>query len=232
VAGVGASAGLGAALARRFSQEGFVAAITGRTEERLAGVVREIRDAGGRAEAFAGDVGRESDLVAIAEQVRAIGPLEVAIFNAAGGIRTASLALGAEALEDTLRTNAVGGFVFGREAVRAMLPNARGTLLFTGATASLRGRPPFMAFAASKAALRSIAQTFAREFGPSGIHVAHVVIDGGIDGERTRARMGESRDPDALLALDDVADAYWHVHAQRRSAWTHELDLRPFKEPF
>jgi NAD(P)-dependent dehydrogenase (short-subunit alcohol dehydrogenase family) len=232
VAGVGASAGLGAAVARRFAREGFAAAVTGRTAARLEGVVREIREAGGEAQAFPGDVSRESDVVAMAERVSALGPLEVAVFNAAGAVRAPSLEISAEAFEEALRTTVVGGFVFAREAVRRFLPARRGTLLFTGATASLRGRPPFAAFAASKAALRSVSQTLAREFGPQGIHVAHVVIDGGIDGERVRTRAGAGVDPEGLLGLADIADVYWHLHAQPRSAWTQELDLRPFKEPF
>jgi NAD(P)-dependent dehydrogenase (short-subunit alcohol dehydrogenase family) len=231
VAGVGSSAGLGAAVARRFAKEGLVVAVTGRTAERIKAVAHEVREGGGEAYAFAGDVSREVDLLAIAERVCALGPLQVAVFNAASAIRAPSLEISASAFEDALRTNTVGGFVFGREVVRRFLPLQRGTLLFTGATASLRGRPPFAAFAASKAALRSVSQTLAREFGPRGIHVAHVVIDGGIDGERLRSR-APGADRDGLLALNDIADVYWHLHAQPRSAWTQELDLRPFKEPF
>ena len=232
IAGVGASAGLGAAVARRFAKEGLIAAVTGRTPARIEAVAREIRDAGGVAHAFAGDVSREADVLAIAEKVGALGPLEIAVFNAASAVRAPSLEITVAALEDALRTTTVGGFVFGREAVRRLLPEQRGTLVFTGATASLRGRPPFAAFAASKAALRSISQTLAREFGPRGIHVAHVVIDGGIDGERLRSRPTPVPDPEGLLALQDIADVYWHLHAQPRSAWTQELDLRPYKEPF
>jgi NAD(P)-dependent dehydrogenase (short-subunit alcohol dehydrogenase family) len=231
VAGAGASAGLGAAVARRFAKEGLVAAVTGRTPERIEAIANEIRDSGGEARAFAGDVSREVDLLAIAERVSALGPLEVAVFNAAGATRAPSLKISASAFEDALRTNTVGGFVFGREVVRRFLPLQRGTLLFTGATASLRGRPPFAAFAASKAALRSVSRTLARDFGPRGIHVAHVVIDGGIDGERLRSRP-PGADREGLLALSDIADVYWRLHSQPRSAWTQELDLRRFKEPF
>jgi NAD(P)-dependent dehydrogenase (short-subunit alcohol dehydrogenase family) len=232
IAGVGASEGLGAAIARRFAIEGLVVAVTGRTVERVEAIARAIREAGGAAHAFAGDVSREADVLAAAERVSELGPLEVAVFNAAGAVRAPSLELSGTDFEEALRTSAVGGFVFGREAVRRLLPHGRGTLLFTGATASLRGRPPFIAFAASKAALRSVSQTLAREFGPRGIHVAHVVIDGGIDGERLRSRAGSPPDPAGLLALPDIADVYWHLHSQRRSAWTQELDLRPFREPF
>jgi NAD(P)-dependent dehydrogenase (short-subunit alcohol dehydrogenase family) len=232
IAGVGAIAGLGAAVARRFAREGLITVVTGRTPARIEAVAREIRRAGGVAHAFAGDVSREENVLVIAEKVSALGPLEIAVFNAASAVRAPSREAAGAALEDALRTTTVGGFVFGREAVRRLLPQQRGTLLFTGATASLRGRPPFAAFAASKAALRSISQMLAREFGPRGIHVAHVVIDGGIHGERTRSRPAPATDPEGLRALQDIADVYWHLHAQPRSAWTQELDLRPFKQPF
>ena len=133
------------------------------------------------------------------------------------------------------RQNALGGFLVGREAIRRMLPKGSGTVLFTGATASLRARPPFLAFASAKAALRAVAQGLAREFGPQGIHVAHVVIDGVIGGDYARNKFPNfvaTKGDDGLLALDEIADAYWALHCQPRSAWTHELDLRPFKEPF
>jgi len=232
VAGVGASAGLGATVARRFAREGHPVTVTGRTADRVEAVAREIIESGGAVHALPGDLSRESDVVSIADSVTRIGPLEVAVFNAATAVRAPSLEITTAEFESTLRTTTVGGFVFGREAVRRLLPQKRGTVVFTGATASLRGRPPFAAFAASKAALRSISQTLAREFGPLGIHVAHVVIDGGIDGERLRSRAPSPPDREGLLALDDIAEVYWHLHGQPRSAWTQELDLRPFKEPF
>jgi NAD(P)-dependent dehydrogenase (short-subunit alcohol dehydrogenase family) len=137
--------------------------------------------------------------------------------------------------EDLWRLCCFGGFLFGREAARRMLPAGGGSLLFTGATASLRARPPFTAFASAKAALRAVAHGMAREFGPQGLHVGHVIIDGMIDGEQLnqrfpelRARMGD----DGMLAVDAIADAYWALHTQQRSAWTLELDLRPYKEKF
>lgn len=235
VAGVGARVGLGAAVARRFAREGLLAMVTGRTPDRLEAVAREIRDAGGAAVAEPGDVGREADIVRIAAAIAEHGRLEAAIFNAAGFVVGPSLDLSAEVFEDLWRGSTLGGFLFGREAARAFLPFGRGTLLFTGATASLRGRPPFAAVAAAKAGLRSVSQTFAREFGPQGIHVAHVVIDGVIDGERVRQRAAQrvaELGADGLLAIEAIADVYWHLHAQPRSAWTQELDLRPYKEPF
>jgi NAD(P)-dependent dehydrogenase (short-subunit alcohol dehydrogenase family) len=137
--------------------------------------------------------------------------------------------------EDLWRQNALGGFLVGREAVRRFAPRRRGTILFTGASASLRARPPFMGFASAKAALRAVAQGLAREFGPYGVHVAHIVIDGVIQGEYAAAKFpdyGRSKGENGLLAVDAIADAYWALHRQPASAWTHELDLRPFKEPF
>jgi NAD(P)-dependent dehydrogenase (short-subunit alcohol dehydrogenase family) len=198
-------------------------------------VVAEIRRDGGQAHALPLDVSREADVSAAAAKVRELGTLEVAVFNAGSMVVSPSLDLSVEDFEQTLRINAVGGFIFGQQALRVLVPNGRGTLIITGATGSLRGKPPFVAFAAAKAALRSVAQTFAREFGPRGVHVAHTVIDGGIDGERLRknaaervAKLGE----DGLLAPDAIADVYYQLHTQARSTWTHELDLRPFKESF
>ncbi|MFM0739635.1 SDR family NAD(P)-dependent oxidoreductase [Paraburkholderia xenovorans] len=235
IAGVGASAGLGAALARRFASEGFSVAVTGRSRERLDALVAEIRATGAHALALPGDVTSESDLNAIARQLAEHGTLEVAIFNAAGATRAPTLELSAEQFEAAWRVTTLGGFLFARAALQPLLAAGRGSLLFTGATASLRGRPPFAAFASAKAGLRSLAQSLAREFGPRNIHVAHVVVDGGIDGERLRSsspqRVAE-RGPDGLLNPEHIADAYWHLHQQGRSAWSQEIDLRPFNESF
>ncbi len=235
VAGVGASAGLGGALARRFVKAGFIAAITGRNAERLEGVAAEIRDAGGQAFALAGDVSKEADVVSLTRRVTELGALEVAVFNAGNADRAPSLELSAESFEQAWRSSTLAGFLFGREVVRSLLARGRGSLFFTGATASLRGKPPFAGFAAAKAGLRSLSQSFAREFGPQGIHVAHVVIDGGIDGERLRSRAADrvaQAGPDGLLNLEAIAEVYFQLHEQHRSAWTQELDLRPYKEPF
>jgi NAD(P)-dependent dehydrogenase (short-subunit alcohol dehydrogenase family) len=235
IAGVGASAGLGAALARRFALEGLTVAVTGRTAARLDAVVAEIRAAGGQAIALPGDVTSETELASLAARVRETGALEVAVFNAGNASRAPSLDLTAEQFETAWRVGTLGGFLFGKEAAKALLAAGGGTLLFTGATASLRGRPPFAAFASAKAGLRSLSQSFAREFGPKGVHVAHVIIDGGIDGERLRQsapqRAAELGD-DGLLKPDDIADTYWHLHRQPRSAWSQEIDLRPSSESF
>lgn len=243
IAGVGASAGLGAALARRFASGGFTVALTGRTAPQLQAVAGEIEAAGGRAHAFAGDVASEAEIHGIAQRVQALGALSIAVFNAASAVRAPTLELTVDQFTQAWRTSTLGGFIFGREALQLLLangldsraPNGRGSLLFTGATAALRGKPPFAAFAAAKAGLRSLSQSLAREFGPQGIHVAHVVIDGGIDGERLRSsapqRVAQAGD-DGLLNLDAIAESYWQLHLQHRSAWTQEIDLRPFKETF
>ena len=243
VAGVGASAGLGAALARRHARGGLAVAITGRSADRLEAVAEEIRAAGHRAHAVAGDLGQPLDARRMAEDVLALGPLRAAVFNAGNAVRGGVLDLTPGQFEQTWRGSTFAGFVFAREAVQALLANGvdpqdargRGSLVFTGATASLRGGAKFAAFASAKAALRSLAQSLARDFGPQGIHVAHVVIDGGIDGERLRRgapqRVADAG-PDGLLDPDAIAEAYWQLHAQHRSAWTLELDLRPWKESF
>jgi len=193
--------------------------------------------------ALPGDISNEATVAELADRVRELGPLTAAIFNAGGASRAPTLELSAADFEQAWRTGVLGGFLFAQAALRRILNNGlntasstgRGTLLFTGATAALRGKPPFAAFAASKAALRSLSQTLAREFGSEGVHVAHIVIDGGIDGERLRQsapqRVQQAGD-DGLLQAGAIAESYWQLHHQHRSAWTQELDLRPFKETF
>jgi NAD(P)-dependent dehydrogenase (short-subunit alcohol dehydrogenase family) len=243
IAGVGASAGLGAAVARRHARAGLTVALSGRTPGRIEAVAAEIRNAGGRAHALPGDVSVEAEAQRIAAEVVALGPLHAAVFNAGNAVRGAALDLNAAQFEQAWRGGAFAGFLFAREAIQALLrkggdpnaPQGLGSLLFTGATASLRGGAKFAAFASSKAALRSLAQSLAREHGPQGIHVAHVVIDGGIDGERLRnaaPQRATQAGVDGLLDPDAIAETYWQVHRQHRSAWTFELDLRPFKETF
>jgi NAD(P)-dependent dehydrogenase (short-subunit alcohol dehydrogenase family) len=236
VVGVGSEQGLGAALARRFAGEGHRVIVSGRTEAKIAQVVRAIVDRGGTAEAFTADATIESDVVALFDFAQASGrAVDLVVFNAGNNVRHDFRTMPAELFEQTWRVAAFGGFLVGREAARRLVPSGKGSILFTGATASLRGKPPFTAFASAKAALRSLAQSMAREFGPSGIHVAHVVIDGGIDGEKLNTavpQIKEMRGADGLLNIDAIADAYWHLHTQHPSAWTHELDLRPFKEAF
>ena len=235
VVGVGAEAGLGAALCRRFGREGLHVFVAGRTADRLARVVTAIEAAGGRATAMATDTTAESDVVQLFARAAAAGPLEIAVCNAGNNQIGNLLEMEAAFFEQVWRVACFGGFLVGREAARRMLPQGRGTIVFTGATASIRSRPPFIAFAAAKAGLRAIAQGMAREFGPQGLHVAHVIIDGGIAGERLRTAVpayAEAKGTDGLLDIDAIAETYWQLHRQQRTAWTHELDLRPFKEPF
>lgn len=235
VVGVGASAGLGAAIARRFAAGGLTTVVTGRTRAQLDTVAAEIEAVGGRAVAAPGDVTQEADLIAIRDGIEAQGPLEAAIFNAGNNRWKPTLEMETEFFEEIWRVGCLGGFIFGREAARPMVARGRGSLLFTGASASLRGKPQFTAFAAAKAALRSVSQSMAREFGPKGVHVAHVVVDGAIDGDRINTRLPElakQKGPDGLLKIDAIAEAFWFLHSQQRSAWTQELDLRPFSENF
>ncbi|WP_424812317.1 SDR family NAD(P)-dependent oxidoreductase [Roseococcus sp. YIM B11640] len=232
VVGVGAGQGLGAALCRRFAREGHRVLAAGRSRERLEAVVSDIRQAGGEAEAVVADATHSLDILNLFE--RAADP-ELVVYNVGNNVRAPFRELSVETFEEAWRVNALGGFVVGREAARVLVPKGRGTLIFTGATASLRGAAQFAAFASAKAALRAVAQSAARELGPLGLHVAHVVVDGGIDGERLRARRPQrvaEAGQDGLLNIDAIADAYWHIHCQPRSAWTFELDLRPYKEPF
>jgi NAD(P)-dependent dehydrogenase (short-subunit alcohol dehydrogenase family) len=235
VVGVGSSAGLGAALARRFAKEGLRVVVAGRTAARLATVTTEIRNAGGSAEVVVADATREADVVSLLNEASQRGTLSLVAYNVGNNAMIPSLEISEAQFDAMWRQNALGGFLVGREAVRRMLPKGSGTILYTGATASLRARPPFLAFASAKAALRAVAQGLAREFGPQGIHVAHVVIDGVIGGEYAQSRFPDfvaAKGKDGLLAPDEIADAYWALHRQPRSAWTHELDLRPFKEAF
>jgi NAD(P)-dependent dehydrogenase (short-subunit alcohol dehydrogenase family) len=233
VVGVGAEAGLGGALCLRFGREGFHVLVAGRTPVRLEAIAQAIRDTGGQATAVPCDTTVEADVVRLFDAAGAAP--EVVVFNA-GNNRMANLAeMEAAFFEDTWRVACYGGFLVGREAARRMAPAGHGTVLFTGATGSLRGKPPFIAFASAKAGLRAIAQGMAREFGPQGIHVAHVIVDGGIDGERLRVGLPAfvaSKGEGGLLKPEAIADAYWFLHQQDRTAWTHELDLRPFREAF
>lgn len=236
VVGVGAEAGLGARLCDRFAREGLHVLAAGRTAARVEAIADGIRAAGGAATGVATDTTREPDVLRLFEAADAQGGgrLELVAFNAGNNAMRDFLEMDAAFFEDTWRVACFGGFLVGREAARRMVAQQRGTLLFTGASASLRGRPPFGAFAAAKAGLRAVAQTMARAYGPKGVHVAHVVIDGGIAGERLQRfpELVSAKGEDGLLDLDAIADAYWMLHRQHRSAWTHELDLRPFKEPF
>ena len=184
VVGVGASRGTGAAVARRFAREGFTVAVTGRSAGSVRAIADEIKAGGGRAVEAVGDAQDEAGMLGILGRLETIGPVEVGIYNAGNAIWGPPLATQSADFEAMWRVGCLGGFIFGREVARVMLQRGRGTVIFTGASASLRGKAAFAAFAAAKAGLRVVSQSFAREFGPSGIHVVHVIVDGSIDGDR------------------------------------------------
>ena len=240
VVGVGAERGLGAALCRRFAAEGYHVLVAGRTADRIGRIARAIDVAGaGSAEPVPTDATREEDVQRLFDRGMAPGdglaPVDLVVSNAGNNRRLDFREVPAATFEDFWRVGCFAGFLVGREAARRLIPLGRGTVIFTGASASLRGKPGYAHFAAAKAGLRAVAQSMAREYGPLGLHIAHVVIDGGIDGERLRAARPqaiEERGEDGLLGIDAIAEAYWQLHRQARSAWTHELDLRPFKESF
>jgi NAD(P)-dependent dehydrogenase (short-subunit alcohol dehydrogenase family) len=212
-----------------------VVAVTGRSPQRLQALAEEIIETGGRAVALAGDVSVVEEINRLAALVAALGTIRVAVFNAGGAVRGTPLELTPEQFESAWRSSTYAGFLFARAVLPGLIAAGGGSLLFTGATASLRGRGPFVAFAAAKVGLRSIVQSVAREYGPQGVHAAHIVIDGGIDGERLRTsapQRAAAAGSDGLLHPDAIAETYWQLHQQHRSAWTQELDLRPFSEAF
>jgi NAD(P)-dependent dehydrogenase (short-subunit alcohol dehydrogenase family) len=237
VLGVGAKEGLGGALCRRFAHEGLVVFAIGRTQAKLDAIAEGIRASGGRAHAVAADVTQARDMAAAFDAVEKEtgAPPELVVYNA-GNMAAGQIAEMTDAFfEESWRVCAFGSFLCGREAARRMAPRGSGTLIFTGATSSLRSRPPFIAFAAAKAGERAVAHGLARELGPKGVHVAHVIIDGVIDGELVNARAPQIKEKlgaDGMISIDALADTYWMLHTQPRSAWTLELDLRPYKETF
>ena len=233
---VGAGDATGGAIARRFAREGLTAVVVRRTASALEPLVTAIAADGGRAIAMATDARDEEAMVALVDRIEAdVGPLAVAVFNVGANVSSPIAQETARKYRKIWELAALGGFLTGREAARVMVPRGAGTILFTGATASLRGSAGFAAFAGAKHALRALAQSMARELGPAGIHVAHVIVDGAIDTEFIRTQFPEryaARATDGILGPDHIADAYWFLHAQPRDAWTHELDLRPWTEKF
>jgi NAD(P)-dependent dehydrogenase (short-subunit alcohol dehydrogenase family) len=231
---VGAGDAIGAAVARRFAAGGYRVCLARRDAEKSRGVVQEIAAAGGVACAVGTDVRSEEAVQALFARVEAeLGAIEICLFNAGANTRAPFVETSSKLFSRVWQLACYGGFLTGREAARYMVPRGRGTILFTGATASLRGGAGFAAFAAAKFGLRAVAQSMARELGPKHIHVAHLVIDGGIDSEAIRRRLsvaaGTMPDlpPDGLIQTRSVAEAYWMLHNQPRDGWTHELDLRP-----
>lgn len=233
---IGAGDALGGAIARRFAREGLVACVTRRHADKLESLVAAIREAGGEAHGFGSDARDEGQVSALFEHIEsAIGPVAVTVFNIGANVRFPVTETTSRVYRKVWEMGCFAGFLAGRESARVMRPRGRGTILFTGATASIRGSVGFSAFAGAKHALRALAQSMARELGPEGIHVAHVIIDGAIDTEWIRTNFPDIHalnERDGILNPDDIAENYWRLHAQPRNAWTQELDLRPWIEKF
>jgi NAD(P)-dependent dehydrogenase (short-subunit alcohol dehydrogenase family) len=222
---VGAGAGLSAALARRCIRDGMQVALASRSVGRIAA---DLRQAGARV--YTCDASKPADVSALFDQViRDLGAPDLVVYNASGRVRGPLTALDPEAVEQAILVSAYGGFLVGQLAAKHMLDKGRGTILFTGASASVKGYAQSAPFAMGKFALRGLAQSMARELAPRNIHVGHFVIDGGIAGP---GHAGEDRGADGLLDPDAIAESYLHLHRQPRSAWTWEMELRPWTEKF
>jgi hypothetical protein len=238
VAVIGAGDYIGSAIARRFAREGYAVYAGRRGGEKLAPLLDAIAADGGRGFGRGLDARKEEDVAAFFREADAHAPLEVCIFNVGANVYFPVLETTERVFRKVWEMACYAGFLTGREAARAMLAHGRGSLFFTGATASLRGNPGFAAFAAAKAGLRAVAQSMARELGPRNIHVAHLVIDAGVDTAFVRDRIRDAQGeaalaalaPDQLMRPESIADAYWQLHQQSRDAWTFELDLRPAGE--
>jgi len=235
---IGAGDYIGSAIARKFASEGYTVFAGRRTADKLAALKAGIESGGGACEARALDARKEEDVAAFLDEADKTAPLEVCVFNPGANVNFPILDTTERVFRKVWEMACYGGFLTGREAARRMLPHGKGTILFTGATASLRGGKGYAAFASAKFALRGVAQAMARELGPQNIHVAHLIIDAGVDTafvkDRIRARGGDEAvariEPDQLMNPDSIADAYWYLHQQKRDAWTFELDVRPYKE--
>lgn len=234
ILGAGLPEGIGGATALRFARDGFHVVVTGRTLTKVEETADAIRHAGHSAEAMAIDVTSEADCDAAFRRITEIGePLAAVIYNAGNNAPATFESLTASQFEETWRVACLGGFHTAKRALPMLSRQGRGTLIFTGASASLRGKAGFSQFASAKGALRNLAQSLAREYGPRGVHVAHVIIDGVVNGDRAQTHFGDylgSLPEDGALDPDAIADAFALLHGQQRSAWTHELDLRPFAE--
>jgi NAD(P)-dependent dehydrogenase (short-subunit alcohol dehydrogenase family) len=235
IVGVGASRGLGAAIARRFASGGHPVIIAGRSADKLEATLKELKDSGATAAFVVGDAANAEDARRFVAEAENLAPLAVAVQNAGGNEPAPFLQVSEERFTRHWREHALGAFQLAQAAIPVLLSHGGGSLFFTGASGSLRGKANFAPFASAKAAVRNLAQSIAREFGPQNIHVGHVVIDGGIAGERLLSRLpqlAEQRGPDGMLHPDAIAQAYWDMLHQQRSAWTLELDVRPWSENF
>ena len=239
---VGAGDATGGAIARAFAREGYAACVTRRSADKLQPLVAQIQAEGGEAHAFGSDARKEEEVVALVEQIEStVGPIEVMVFNIGANVPESILTESARKYFKVWEMACFSGFLNAREVARRMVGREmpasghRGTILFTGATASLRGGANFAAFSGAKMGLRALAQSMARELGPQGVHVAHTIIDGAIDTEFIRSNFPERyalKAQDGILNPEHIAQAYVMLHRQPRDAWTHELDLRPWSEKF
>jgi NAD(P)-dependent dehydrogenase (short-subunit alcohol dehydrogenase family) len=237
---VGAGDATGGAIARRFAREGYIVCVTRRSADKLQSLKSTITTDGGICHTYGSDARKEEEVLALVEQIEAsIGPIEVLVFNIGANAPSSVLDETARKYFKIWEMACFSGFLNGREVAKRMISRAsaecKQTIIFTGATASLRGSAGFSAFSGAKMALRALAQSMARELGPRGIHVAHSIIDGAIDTAFIRDTFPERyalKDHDGILNPDHIADAYWMLHQQPRDAWTHELDLRPYLEKF
>ncbi len=231
---IGAGDSTGSAIAARFAREGYIVCLTRRSADKLQPAVDAIRAAGGQAFGYGSDARKEEEVAALVERVeREHGAIEVLVFNIGANVPCSILEETPRKYFKIWEMACFGGFLNAREVALRMVGRGRGTILFTGATASLRGSANFAAFAGAKHALRALAQSMARELGPKNIHVAHVVVDGAIDTEFIRSSFPERyalKEQGGILDPAHIADNYWHLHAQPRDAWTFELDLRPYME--
>lgn len=230
VLGLGPSTG--ASVARRFAKAGYSVAVAARRAEHLEPLVLQIEKAGGKAMAVPTDAADEAAVKELVQKAETdLGPMGVAVYNASGRVKGSILDLDATELMNAWKVSCLGGFLLGREAAKRMVPQKEGTILFTGATAGMRGSSEFASFAIGKFGLRALAQSMARELGPKGIHVAYANIDGQIHTPRQTQLVGDQA-PDAMLDPEAIAESYFQLHSQHRSAWTQELDLRPWVEKF
>jgi len=233
---VGAGDATGGAIARRFAREGYIACVTRRQADKLAPLVERIEAEGGAAHAFGSDARKEDQVAALFAQIeKDIAPIEVVVFNIGANVRFPITETTARVYHKVWEMGCFAGFLVGREAAKTMLPRGHGSIFFTGATASLRGSSGFAAFAGAKHGLRALAQSMARELGPKGIHVAQIIVDGAIDTEFIRENFPARyalKDRDGIVDPEAIAESYWQLHLQPRNAWTHELDLRPWIEPW
>ncbi len=232
---VGAGDHLGFAIAKRFSK-GELKIAASRRRGNLTSLIESIRGSGGEAIGFHSDARNEKEVSELIKNVEnQLGPIDVCIYNVGGNVKFPILETTSRVYRKVWEMCALGGFLVGKEVLRYMLPRKRGTILFTGASASIRGKSGYCAFSGGKQALRALAQSLAREVGPKGIHVSHVIIDGLIENENARSLFPEdfdSRPKDGILQPAEIAEAYWQLYNQHKSAWTFEIDLRPYSEPW